>query len=180
MPWARKASSAGQRYVLTPARAEQAPTAERRVALRIFLIRGCDPVLVGVAREDAAQERLLQAVLLPNERRHGSRFQAERLLGFFGTRKSLTHRRGLMTNGWPMISIPCGACVMPSHTARNVLPCPSPPMQESWQMSLKINIPSLSRLRSSRVSRTRQQSRSGLESRLTRQHHSYRGQGRRS
>jgi hypothetical protein len=58
--------------------------------------RGRGAVLVGVARVDAALERLLQAVLLPSPGRSDSLFQADRPLGSFGARISLAHRLGLI------------------------------------------------------------------------------------
>lgn len=58
--------------------------------------RGRGAVLVGVARVDAALERLLQAVLLPAAGRNDSLFQADRPLGSFGARISLAHRMGLI------------------------------------------------------------------------------------
>jgi hypothetical protein len=58
--------------------------------------RGRGAVLVGVARVDAALERLLQAVLLPTVGRSDSLFQTDRPLGSFGARISLAHRLGLI------------------------------------------------------------------------------------
>jgi hypothetical protein len=58
--------------------------------------RGRGAVLVGVARVDAALERLLQAVLLPPAGRNDSLFQADRPLGSFGARIGLAHRLGLI------------------------------------------------------------------------------------
>ena len=58
--------------------------------------RGRGAVLVGVARVDAALERLLQAVLLPTAGRNDSLFQADRPLGSFGARIGLAHRLGLI------------------------------------------------------------------------------------
>ena len=58
--------------------------------------RGRGAVLVGVARVDAALERLLQAVMLPTTSRNDSLFQADRPLGSFGARISLAHRLGLI------------------------------------------------------------------------------------
>lgn len=58
--------------------------------------RGRGAVLVGVARVDAALERLLQAVLLPSPGRSDSLFQTDRPLGSFGARISLAHRLGLI------------------------------------------------------------------------------------
>lgn len=55
--------------------------------------RGRGAVLVGVARVDAALERLLQAVLLPTAGRNDSLFQADRPLGSFGARIGLAHRQ---------------------------------------------------------------------------------------
>ena len=58
--------------------------------------RGRGAVLVGVARVDAALERLLQAVLLPSPGRSDALFQADRPLGSFGARIGLAHRLGLI------------------------------------------------------------------------------------
>ena len=58
--------------------------------------RGRGAVLVGVARVDAALERLVQAVLLPTAGRNDSLFQVDRPLGSFGARISLAHRLGLI------------------------------------------------------------------------------------
>ena len=78
-----------------------APTANageaaRRIALQMLQERGRGAVLVGVARVDAALERLLQAVLLPTAGRNDSLFHADRPLGSFGARISLAHRLGLI------------------------------------------------------------------------------------
>ena len=58
--------------------------------------RGRGAVLVGVARVDAALERLLQAVLRPAPGRSDALFQADRPLGSFGARIGLAHRLGLI------------------------------------------------------------------------------------
>ena len=73
-----------------------AADAARRIALQMLQERGRGAVLVGVARVDAALERLLQAVLLPSPGRSDSLFQADRPLGSFGARISLAHRLGLI------------------------------------------------------------------------------------
>lgn len=67
-----------------------------RIALQMLQERGRGAVLVGVARVDAALERLSQAVLLPSPGRSDSLFQADRPLGSFGARISLAHRLGLI------------------------------------------------------------------------------------
>jgi hypothetical protein len=58
--------------------------------------RGRGAVLVGVARVDAALERLLQAVLLPKAGHNDSIFQVDRPLGSFGEQIGLAHRLGLI------------------------------------------------------------------------------------
>lgn len=73
-----------------------AAAAARRIALQMLQERGRGAVLVGVARVDAALERLLQAVLLPTAGRSDSLFQADRPLGSFGARIGLAHRLGLI------------------------------------------------------------------------------------
>ena len=73
-----------------------AASAVRTIALQMLEERGRGAVLVGVARVDAALERLLQAVLLPSPGRSDSLFQADRPLGSFGARISLAHRLGLI------------------------------------------------------------------------------------
>lgn len=73
-----------------------AADAARRIALQMLQERGRGAVLVGVARVDAALERLLQAVLLPTAGRNDSLFQADRPLGSFGARIGLAHRLGLI------------------------------------------------------------------------------------
>ena len=73
-----------------------AAAAARRIALQMLEERGRGAVLVGVARVDAALERLLRAGLLPTAGRNDSLFQAERPLGSFGARISLAHRMGLI------------------------------------------------------------------------------------
>ncbi len=57
-----------------------AASAVRTIALQMLEERGRGAVLVGVARVDAALERLLQAVLLPSPGRSDSLFQADRPL----------------------------------------------------------------------------------------------------
>jgi hypothetical protein len=73
-----------------------AASAVRTIALQMLEERGRGAVLVGVARVDAALERLLQAVLLPSPGRSDSLFQTDRPLGSFGARISLAHRLGLI------------------------------------------------------------------------------------
>jgi len=73
-----------------------AAIAARHIALQMLEERGRGAVLVGVARVDAALERLLQAVLLPAPGRSDVLFQADRPLGSFGARISLAHRLGLI------------------------------------------------------------------------------------
>jgi hypothetical protein len=58
--------------------------------------RGRGAVLVGVARVDAALERLLQAALLPPNGSTDSFFQPDRPLGSFGARITLAARLGLI------------------------------------------------------------------------------------
>ena len=70
--------------------------AARRIVLQMLQERGRGAVLVGVARVDAALERLLQAVLLPTAGLNDSLFQADRPLGSCGARISLAHRLGLI------------------------------------------------------------------------------------
>ncbi len=70
--------------------------AARRIALQMLQERGRGAVLVGVARVDAALERLLQAMLLPSPARSDFLFQTDRPLGSFGARISLAHRLGLI------------------------------------------------------------------------------------
>lgn len=73
-----------------------AASAVRTIALQMLEERGLGVVLVGVARVDAALERLLQAVLLPTASRSDSLLQVDRPLGSFGARISLAHRLGLI------------------------------------------------------------------------------------
>ena len=90
----------GQDRVLAASAMDQslqgAASAVRTIALQMLEERGRGAVLVGVARVDAALERLLQAVLLPSPGRSDSLFQTDRPLGSFGARISLAHRLGLI------------------------------------------------------------------------------------
>ncbi|MCS5691769.1 hypothetical protein NZK33_07190 [Cyanobium sp. FGCU-6] len=73
-----------------------AASAVRTIALQMLEERGRGAVLVGVARVDAALERLLLSVLLPSPGRSDALFQPDRPLGSFGARISLAHRLGLI------------------------------------------------------------------------------------
>ena len=90
----------GQDRVLAASAMDQslqgAASAVRTIALQMLEERGRGAVLVGVARVDAALERLLQAVLLPSPGRSDSLFQTDRPLGSFGARISLAYRLGLI------------------------------------------------------------------------------------
>ncbi|MEI7951544.1 MAG: hypothetical protein WCH37_02535, partial [Synechococcaceae cyanobacterium ELA182] len=79
---------------VTPDRA--AALAARTITLQMIEERGRGAVLVGVARVDAALERLLQAVLIASPNRNDALFQADRPLGSFGAKISLAHRLGLI------------------------------------------------------------------------------------
>ena len=70
--------------------------AARTIALQMLEERGRGAVLVGVARVDAALERLLQAVLLPARGPADTFFQPDRPLGSFGARITLAARLGLI------------------------------------------------------------------------------------
>ena len=70
--------------------------AARTIALQMLEERGRGAVLVGVARVDAALERLLQAVLLPHPGPADTFFQPDRPLGSFGARITLASRLGLI------------------------------------------------------------------------------------
>ena len=70
--------------------------AARTIALQMLEERGRGAVLVGVARVDAALERLLQAVLLPHAGPADTFFQPDRPLGSFGARITLASRLGLI------------------------------------------------------------------------------------
>jgi hypothetical protein len=63
-----------------------ASQAARTIALQMFEERGRGAVLVGVARVNAALERLLQAVLIVSPNRNDGLFQADRPLGSFGAK----------------------------------------------------------------------------------------------
>jgi hypothetical protein len=73
-----------------------ATDAARTIALQMLQERGRGAVLVGVARVDAALERLLQAVLLPAPGSTDTFFQPDRPLGSFGARITLGARLGLI------------------------------------------------------------------------------------
>lgn len=80
-----------------PARDQlQIAQAARTIALQMLEERGRGAVLVGVARVDAALERLLQAVLLPVRGPADTFFQPDRPLGSFGARITLAARLGLI------------------------------------------------------------------------------------
>jgi hypothetical protein len=80
-----------------PAREQlQIAEAARTIALQMLEERGRGAVLVGVARVDAALERLLQAVLLPSPGSTDTFFQPDRPLGSFGARITLAARLGLI------------------------------------------------------------------------------------
>jgi len=80
-----------------PAREQlQIAEAARTIALQMLEERGRGAVLVGVARVDAALERLLQAVLLPAIGSTDTFFQPDRPLGSFGARITLAARLGLI------------------------------------------------------------------------------------
>jgi hypothetical protein len=68
----------------------------RTIALQMLEERGRGAVLVGVARVDAALERLLQAALLPAAGSSDTFFQSDRPLGSFGARITLAARLGLI------------------------------------------------------------------------------------
>ena len=73
-----------------------ATDAARTIALQMLQERGRGAVLVGVARVDAALERLLQAILLPAPGNTDTFFQPDRPLGSFGARITLAARLGLI------------------------------------------------------------------------------------
>jgi hypothetical protein len=80
-----------------PARDQlQIAQAARSIALQMLEERGRGAVLVGVARVDAAVERLLQAALLPPTGSTDTFFQSDRPLGSFGARITLAARLGLI------------------------------------------------------------------------------------
>lgn len=80
----------------TPVTDLPAVQAAKMIALQMLNERGRGAVLVGVARVDAALERLLQAVLLPPPGPADSFFQPDRPLGSFGARITLAARLGLI------------------------------------------------------------------------------------
>ena len=73
-----------------------AATAARTIALQMLEERGRGAVLVGVARVDAALERLLQAVMNPDPGREDRLFRPEAPLGSFGAKVALARRLGLI------------------------------------------------------------------------------------
>ena len=77
---------------------DQLPIAEaaRTIALQMLEERGRGAVLVGVARVDAALERLAQAGLLPALGSTDNFFKPDRPLGSFGARITLAARMGLI------------------------------------------------------------------------------------
>ena len=75
---------------------DSATDAARTIALQMLQERGRGAVLVGVARVDAALERLLQGVLLPAPGSTDTFFQPDRPLGSFGARIALAARLGLI------------------------------------------------------------------------------------
>jgi len=80
-----------------PARDQlQIAQSARTIALQMLEERGRGAVLVGVARVDAALERLLQAALLPATGSTDTFFQSDRPLGSFGARITLAARLGLI------------------------------------------------------------------------------------
>ena len=79
-----------------PAASIDAADSARTIALQMLEERGRGAVLVGVARVDAALERLLLAVLLPSPGRSDALFQPDRPLGSFGARITLAARLGLI------------------------------------------------------------------------------------
>jgi len=79
-----------------PVNGVDAADSARTIALQMLEERGRGAVLVGVARVDAALERLLQAVLLPSPGSTDTFFQPDRPLGSFGARITLAARLGLI------------------------------------------------------------------------------------
>jgi hypothetical protein len=90
-----QAVAAGNPVAATVATAN-AGEAARTIALQMLEERGRGAVLVGVARVDAALERLLQAVLLPPKGSTDTFFQPDQPLGSFGARITLAARLGLI------------------------------------------------------------------------------------
>ena len=79
-----------------PVNGVDAADSARTIALQMLEERGRGAVLVGVARVDAALERLLQSVLLPTRGSTDTFFQPDRPLGSFGARITLAARLGLI------------------------------------------------------------------------------------
>jgi hypothetical protein len=70
--------------------------AARTIALQMLEERGRGAVLVGVARVDAALERLLQAVMAPDTERDDRLFRPDSPLGSLGAKVALARRLGLI------------------------------------------------------------------------------------
>jgi hypothetical protein len=70
--------------------------AARSIALQMLEERGRGAVLVGVARVDAALERLLQAVMAPDTERDDRLFRPDSPLGSLGVKVALARRLGLI------------------------------------------------------------------------------------
>ena len=70
--------------------------AARSIALQMLEERGRGAVLVGVARVDAALERLLQAVMAPDTERADRLFRPDSPLGSRGVQVALARRLGLI------------------------------------------------------------------------------------
>ena len=75
---------------------ELAATAARTIALQMLEERGRGAVLVGVARVDAALERLLQAVMAPAAQGDDRLFRPDSPLGSLGAKVALARRLGLI------------------------------------------------------------------------------------
>jgi hypothetical protein len=73
-----------------------AATAARTIALQMLEERGRGAVLVGVARVDAALERLLQAVMAPDSGPNDRLFRPDGPLGSLGAKVALARRLGLI------------------------------------------------------------------------------------
>ncbi|MFN9619586.1 MAG: hypothetical protein ACK55X_07745, partial [Synechococcaceae cyanobacterium] len=73
-----------------------AATAARTIALQMLEERGRGAVLVGVARVDAALERLLQAVMAPPAQGDDRLFRPDSPLGSLGAKVALARRLGLI------------------------------------------------------------------------------------
>ena len=80
-----------------PARDQlQIAQAARSIALQMLEERGRGAVLVGVARVDAALERLLEAVMAPETERDDRLFRPDSPLGSLGVKVALARRLGLI------------------------------------------------------------------------------------